>query len=311
MTLKVAFVGTDAAGTAQRIEQTVPLGAASPRKSAEAPATRIVLANLTAIDVEAAQFEGTPPAPTPEGQPGNPAYLQKRLTAAKEQLKAAQDALSDAQEQEAAAAQQQSLANSRQGQPGGSEGVLTSAAGGLEAARERTAQAREQVTLTQKQVDALEKQLNGVASSGAPAAPAAAAPAAAGKPLSAQQINDLIDTAKKSAAAGEWAKASDALQQVLAGGGARLKDDDRARLNASLGSALANQAKYPEAEAALREAIRLDPQNPRYQDTLGLVLENDRKYAEAEAAFQQAVHLAPDNADYKAHLKDAQDHQKS
>jgi type IV pilus biogenesis/stability protein PilW len=48
---------------------------------------------------------------------------------------------------------------------------------------------------------------------------------------------------------------------------------------------------------SLREAVRLDPQNPTFRNTLGVVLLDLRKPTEAEAEFRKAVELDPNYAE--------------
>ncbi len=60
--------------------------------------------------------------------------------------------------------------------------------------------------------------------------------------------------------------------------------------------------RYPEAEAAFREAIRLDPANADAHGNLGIVLGELKRYREAEAAFREAIRLDPANADAQSAL---------
>jgi tetratricopeptide (TPR) repeat protein len=55
---------------------------------------------------------------------------------------------------------------------------------------------------------------------------------------------------------------------------------------------------YDEAEAAYREAVRLDPGNPQYHDDLGHALFARQMYDEAEAAYREAVRLDPGNVEF-------------
>jgi tetratricopeptide (TPR) repeat protein len=68
------------------------------------------------------------------------------------------------------------------------------------------------------------------------------------------------------------------------------------------GEALTRQEKWPDAEAAYREAIRLDPSVAKYHDELGDVLAMQNKWADAEASFRNAVRIMPANAEYMANL---------
>jgi Tfp pilus assembly protein PilF len=53
---------------------------------------------------------------------------------------------------------------------------------------------------------------------------------------------------------------------------------------------------------SLREAVRLDPQNPTFRNTLGVVLLDLHKPAEAEAEFRKAVELDPSYAEAQHNL---------
>lgn len=67
---------------------------------------------------------------------------------------------------------------------------------------------------------------------------------------------------------------------------------DRAFLS---GNKLYAEQKYPEAAAAYREAIGLDPANWAYQLNLGLALKKAGQTEEAAAAFRKAVELNPES----------------
>jgi tetratricopeptide (TPR) repeat protein len=69
---------------------------------------------------------------------------------------------------------------------------------------------------------------------------------------------------------------------------------DESEAHANLGSALAAQGKLPEAVAAYREAIRLQPDLSEAHANLGLALLLQGKVAEARAACQEALRLKPD-----------------
>lgn len=62
------------------------------------------------------------------------------------------------------------------------------------------------------------------------------------------------------------------------------------------GGNLFKQGKYADAEAAYREAIRLNPNGRAFHYNLGLALEEQRRFAEAEASYRRAVELNPKNA---------------
>ncbi len=64
----------------------------------------------------------------------------------------------------------------------------------------------------------------------------------------------------------------------------------------NLGLAAFYTREIPRAEAAFREAIRLDPGLPEAHYGLGLLLKNEGKNDEALAAFEQARHVDPEDA---------------
>jgi len=70
------------------------------------------------------------------------------------------------------------------------------------------------------------------------------------------------------------------------------------------GSALAEQKKWAEAEAAYREAVRLDPTNALYHFYLGNALGHQGKWQEAEGSYTSAVWLDPKHARAYAGLGD-------
>jgi len=59
---------------------------------------------------------------------------------------------------------------------------------------------------------------------------------------------------------------------------------------------LINQGKNHEAEAYLRRAIAIQPDNARYRVHLGAAELRDNRPAEAQEAFRQAIRLKPDYA---------------
>jgi tetratricopeptide (TPR) repeat protein len=59
---------------------------------------------------------------------------------------------------------------------------------------------------------------------------------------------------------------------------------------------LRDQKKYPEAEFALREVIRLKPNLHQAQAMLGWTLQSQGKFPEMEAAFRDVLRLKPDHA---------------
>ena len=65
--------------------------------------------------------------------------------------------------------------------------------------------------------------------------------------------------------------------------------------------AWARQGRYPEAEAAYREAVLTEPDRLKAYLGLGLVLRRQRRSAEAEAVFKHAILLKPDGV--SAHME--------
>lgn len=70
----------------------------------------------------------------------------------------------------------------------------------------------------------------------------------------------------------------------------------------SIGDQRAKLQEWTEAEAAFREAIKLEPINALYRANLGAALEKQKKYAEAETELREAIKLAPANAQFRAAL---------
>jgi tetratricopeptide (TPR) repeat protein len=65
----------------------------------------------------------------------------------------------------------------------------------------------------------------------------------------------------------------------------------------NLGAVLCDHARrYPEAEAAFRRAIELQPENATAHYNLGVALGHQHRPAEAEAAYRTAIELRPDFA---------------
>jgi tetratricopeptide (TPR) repeat protein len=60
-----------------------------------------------------------------------------------------------------------------------------------------------------------------------------------------------------------------------------------------LGNALGRQARYAEAEQAVRRAISLKPDYPHLHEDLGSVLALQERYAEAVPCLEQAIRLEP------------------
>lgn len=65
---------------------------------------------------------------------------------------------------------------------------------------------------------------------------------------------------------------------------------------------LGRLGRHVEAEAALRQALRLRPDDPMLLDTLGVALEHQERYNEAAAAFERAIALQPAHPIAHIHL---------
>ncbi len=87
---------------------------------------------------------------------------------------------------------------------------------------------------------------------------------------------------------GAYAQAIDSLKQGLAA-----KPVQAAYAHAQLGDAYYQVNVYPEAIAALREAVRLAPEDLRYQFDLGVALKDSGRSDEALAIFQSLRDKAP------------------
>jgi Flp pilus assembly protein TadD len=72
--------------------------------------------------------------------------------------------------------------------------------------------------------------------------------------------------------------------------------------NWTIGEIKSQQHRWPEMEAAYREAVRLDPDNVGNHNGHGHMLMRLRRYQEAETAFREAVRLAPGDGNYHASL---------
>jgi tetratricopeptide (TPR) repeat protein len=69
------------------------------------------------------------------------------------------------------------------------------------------------------------------------------------------------------------------------------------------GMALFGQQKLGDAEAAFREAVRLEPTSALYHHNLGTVLNAQQNYGEAEKEINEAVRLDPNNAVFRQNLE--------
>ncbi|HEY9405380.1 MAG TPA: tetratricopeptide repeat protein [Pyrinomonadaceae bacterium] len=70
----------------------------------------------------------------------------------------------------------------------------------------------------------------------------------------------------------------------------------------NLGNALDKQQKYAEAEVEFREAIQLNPNDAYAYSNLGETLNDQQKHAEAEAEIRKAIKLKPNMADFRYNL---------
>ena len=69
------------------------------------------------------------------------------------------------------------------------------------------------------------------------------------------------------------------------------------------GNRLFGEFRYADAEAAYREAIRLDPGNADAHNDLGYMLATVNRYPEAEAAYREAIRLNPRHAEAHDNLE--------
>jgi tetratricopeptide (TPR) repeat protein len=79
-------------------------------------------------------------------------------------------------------------------------------------------------------------------------------------------------------------------------------DPPQAQNHAHKGFELAQQGKLKEAEAELRRAVDLAPENSDYLSGLGSVLSTQQRLREAEGYFLKAVKLAPHNLSLRRNL---------
>ena len=66
-----------------------------------------------------------------------------------------------------------------------------------------------------------------------------------------------------------------------------------ARSHADRGLELAQSGDLASAESELRQAVKLEPNNPEFLSTLGTLLAMEKKLDESTAALRKAVQLAP------------------
>jgi tetratricopeptide (TPR) repeat protein len=100
--------------------------------------------------------------------------------------------------------------------------------------------------------------------------------------------------------AGGWPEARQALQQALA-----LQPDEPLLLNFMGYGQLERGENMDSAEAMIRKASELDPDNGSITDSLGWAQYKHGKVGEAIATLQQAAEKDPDEAEIQEHLGDA------
>jgi hypothetical protein len=121
-----------------------------------------------------------------------------------------------------------------------------------------------------------------------------------------QAVQDALSGASgqsDAAARPAEARRSEAAERRPPGGGHRpvatahqAEATAKAKERTQTGDSLYRQYRYTDAEAAYREAVRLDPGNFHGHNGLGTVLYAMKRYSEAEAAYREAIRALPDNA---------------
>ncbi len=121
------------------------------------------------------------------------------------------------------------------------------------------------------------------------------------------RLGFLYDRTRRPAEAAEAYRSSLAIQErLLAEYPTVVRYRQGVALNhTNLGDIDLTERRYPEAEAAAREAIRLDPTSANAHGLLGDALLGQARYAEAAAAAREAVRLDPKLAPAHAVLGDA------
>jgi Tfp pilus assembly protein PilF len=92
------------------------------------------------------------------------------------------------------------------------------------------------------------------------------------------------------AQSGKWEEAIAAFEKVLA----FVAYISPEVVYQNLGWAYYNLGRFPEAESALKSALRLDPQMAMAHYTLGMLYEKQRRDADAANAYREAIKLAGD-----------------
>jgi tetratricopeptide (TPR) repeat protein len=99
-------------------------------------------------------------------------------------------------------------------------------------------------------------------------------------------LNALADAARQSDATARQAASAAKAQQYR-----------------DAGNRLFGEFRYADAEAAYREAIRLDPGNADAHNDLGYMLGIVNRYPEAEVALREAIRLNPGHAEAHGNLE--------
>ena len=82
----------------------------------------------------------------------------------------------------------------------------------------------------------------------------------------------------------------------------RVEDAGKEASKASVTPTELQQGRHQEAEAKLREIIRLEPKNADAHNNLGVALNRQGSYQEAEAVLKQAIRLNPEDANAHSNL---------
>jgi tetratricopeptide (TPR) repeat protein len=105
---------------------------------------------------------------------------------------------------------------------------------------------------------------------------------------SAAKSEELLVSGERLFAQGRYPDAEAAYSEAIR------VDPGNSYAHKKLGDVLSFTDRYPEAEVAYREAIRLDPENARAHKNLGDVLYGMERYPELKAAYHDAIRLHPD-----------------
>jgi tetratricopeptide (TPR) repeat protein/tRNA A-37 threonylcarbamoyl transferase component Bud32 len=113
---------------------------------------------------------------------------------------------------------------------------------------------------------------------------------------SAPKAKEYVETGERLLNQGLYADAEAAYREAT-----RLNPGD-ADAHEGLGAVLWRLKRFPEAEAVFHEAIRLDRGHAEAYNGLGLVLRDVKRYREAEAALRDAIRVTPDDAGMHSNL---------